>query len=64
MYEYMYVEIEVKNGFAASKTDESYRDIIDRAAAEGWRYVGNIPTTQKGYGYIKSFDLIFEREKK
>lgn len=43
-------------------TIEDYRAVIDRRAAEGWRYVGCIPTRQRGTGHTQEMDLIFERE--
>lgn len=39
-----------------------HREIIDRRAAEGWRYVGCIPTQFSGEGGTKEIDLIFEKE--
>lgn len=41
---------------------EDYRSIIDRRASEGWRYVGHIPTKQRGTGHTQELDLIFEKE--
>ena len=41
---------------------QNYREIIDRKAKEGWRYVGYIPTRQRGTGHIEEMDLIFEKE--
>lgn len=43
-------------------TEEDWRLIIDRRAREGWRYVGFLPTVQRGTGHIQEMDLIFERE--
>ena len=40
---------------------EDYRAIIDRRAADGWRYVGCIPTLQRGTGHTQQMDLIFEK---
>ena len=39
-----------------------YRSIINNRASEGWRYVGYIPTQQRGTGHIQELDLIFEKE--
>ncbi|MBQ4093822.1 MAG: DUF4177 domain-containing protein, partial [Oscillospiraceae bacterium] len=33
-----------------------------RRAADGWRYVGCIPTKQHGTGHTQQLDLIFEKE--
>ena len=41
---------------------EDYRSVIDRRAADGWRYAGQIPTRQRGTGHIQEIDLIFEKE--
>ena len=40
----------------------NYRSVIDRKAREGWRYVGFVPTRQRGTGHIEDMDLIFEKE--
>lgn len=39
-----------------------YREIIDTRAENGWRYVGYIPTRQRGTGHVQELDLIFEKE--
>ena len=39
-----------------------YHSIIDKRAKEGWRYVGCIPTTQRGTGHTQEMDLVFEKE--
>lgn len=39
-----------------------YRSIINKRASEGWRYVGYVPTKQRGTGHIEELDLIFEKE--
>ena len=31
---------------------DDYRSIIDKRAKEGWRYVGYIPTRQRGTGHV------------
>ena len=41
---------------------EDYRSIIDRRAEDGWRFVGCIPTKQRGTGHTQEIDLIFEKE--
>ena len=41
---------------------ENYREIINSRAADGWRYVGFIPTEQRGTGHTEELDLIFEKE--
>ncbi len=42
---------------------EKLRDVINRYANEGWRYVGFVPVLQRGNGYIEEIELIFEKEK-
>jgi len=57
---YEYVRLTI-GGFVNSKC-EYHRDIIDRYAAKGYRFVGNIPTKIEAYGRITEIDLIFEIE--
>ena len=40
---------------------EDYKDIINKRALDGWRYIGFIPTKQRGTGHIEEIDLIFEK---
>ena len=40
----------------------NYRDMINERAKNGWRYVGYIPTAQRGTGHVEEMDLIFEKE--
>lgn len=64
MYEYFHVKLSTKSTFGAVTIDPEYRNIIDRAAEEGWRYVGFLPVSQSANGAIFEYDLIFEQEKK
>lgn len=41
---------------------DGHREAILRRAADGWRYAGFIPKTQRAGGFIEAVDLIFERE--
>ncbi len=41
---------------------EDYRPIIDKRAAQGWRFVAAIPTKQRGTGHTQELDLVFEKE--
>ena len=65
VYEYFHVKVaanaSILGGFSL---DPEYRNIIDRAAEEGWRYVGFLPVSQSVNGAILEYDLIFEQEKK
>ena len=66
MYTYEYERIRVYTArvqWANSKSETTgSREIINRRAKAGWRYVGFIPTTQFGTGTIVEMDLIFEKE--
>ena len=41
---------------------KNYLSIIEKRAGDGWRYVGYIPTKQRGTGHTQEIDLIFEKE--
>ena len=58
---YQYVSVEGRYGLAKTSFEE-HREIIDRFAADGWRFVGAIPTLIVGYGMIKRLDLVFEKQ--
>jgi len=67
MYKYEYESVEFDfGGWGLGAGNiyeiEDYRRVIDRRAAEGWRYVGFVPTRQRGTGHTQQIDLIFERE--
>lgn len=68
MLEYDFVSLETEWGtgynlLGGVRIDTSgHREIIAQRAADGWRYVGWLPTTQRGTGQIDRIDLIFERE--
>ena len=49
-----------KNNYALNADMESHREIIDRKAAEGARYVDWFPVTQGPTGKTVEFDLVFE----
>ena len=59
MYEYKYVNV-IGEGLSATKFRE-HRDIIDRHASQGWRYVGFVPSHIAANGQIAQIDLVFER---
>ncbi|MDO4851120.1 MAG: DUF4177 domain-containing protein [Actinomycetota bacterium] len=58
-YEYVRVKVD-KNSKTMNAEMESHREIIDKKAAEGARYIGWFPTTQGPSGKIVEFDLVFE----
>ena len=62
MYEYQYVELYTGGGFWIDNGTGAHREVIDREAREGWRYVAYVPLSFTSNGGIKSMDLIFERE--
>ncbi len=64
MYEYRYVTLYVGGGFWLNNAQCEHRAIIDQQAAQGWRYVGYIPTKFSGEGGSKEIDLIFERPRR
>lgn len=39
-----------------------HREIIDKLALEGWRFIAAIPDYQTGEGKTKTFDLVFEKK--
>ncbi len=64
-YEYETVSCELGGwGFGSGNIYEidDYRSVIDKRAKEGWRFVGYIPTRQRGTGHVQKLDLIFEKE--
>ena len=64
MYEYFHVKVAANASILGRfSLDPEYRNIIDRAAEEGWRYVGYLPASQSADGSTNELDLIFEREK-
>lgn len=60
MKRYEYVNIHIGK-FIGAKSEE-HRAIINQYAANGYRYVGYLPTNISDYGKIKDLDLIFEIE--
>lgn len=60
MYQYKYVTLDTGGGLYAESL--THRQIIDKYAADGWRYVGIIPVSYTARGAICDVDLIFERE--
>ena len=67
MYKYEYVTVSAEmEGYLAKFNNvlslADYREIIDKKAAAGWRYVGWMPTRESMKGYLRELDLIFEKE--
>ena len=44
------------------KNNRTHRDVINEMAAKGWKYVDNIPVDMDGYGKLRYYDLVFEKE--
>ena len=61
MYEYDYVTIYTGGGLLLNNSACDHREIINRKAADGWRFVGYVPAKFTSYGGTKSLDLVFER---
>ncbi|MDE6922447.1 MAG: DUF4177 domain-containing protein [Oscillospiraceae bacterium] len=59
MYEYKYVSVEREGWIFAGF--QGYREVIDREAADGWRFVSWMPLDVTS-GAMTKIDLIFERE--
>ena len=69
MYRYEYESIDFTLGdwdFGVGNTyilRPGHREIIDARANAGWRFVGYIPTRQRGNEHmVDRIDLIFEKE--
>ena len=60
-YQYKYVRLEFHKGFTKN-TLAGHREIIDKHAENGWRFVAMIPTKNIGYGSLAEIDLVFEKE--
>ena len=61
MYKYEYVTIVSKKSFAKG-TFQEHREIIDKYAKDGYRYVGFIPTKEVDVGFLSEMDLVFEKQ--
>lgn len=67
MYKYEYESISCDfNGIGLFNGNvygiDDYRQVISDRAKDGWRYVGFVPSKQRGTGHIQELDLIFEKE--
>ena len=62
-YEFEEVVCDEVCGFYMRET-AAHQKVFLRRAADGWRYVGCIPKSQRRpYGFIESIDLVFERQR-
>ena len=62
MYQYKYIPVDTGGGFLSGSRE--HRELIDKYAAEGGRYVGIFPVSFTSHGGISQVDLIFERSRK
>ena len=62
MFQYKYVTIYTGGGGFLNNASCEHREVINQYAAEGWRYVGWVPTRFTGNGGTKELDLVFEKE--
>ena len=60
MKKYEYIRLRI-GGFVNSKCEE-HREIINKYAAKGYRFVNYIPTKIEPFGRFMEIDLIFEME--
>lgn len=60
-YEYQYITLGTGGGYINDNSRCGHRAIIDEQAAQGWRYVGCVPTSFTSHGGTAGVDLIFER---
>jgi hypothetical protein len=67
MYKYEYEKVDCSlSGWGIGGGNvyeiDDYKSVINRRAASGWRYVGYVPTKQRGTGHVQEIELIFEKE--
>lgn len=67
MYKYEYEKVSCDlNGWGMFSGNvygiDDYKKIIEEKANNGFRYVGFIPTKQRGTGHIEELELIFEKK--
>lgn len=59
---YEYEQIDVGGGLFFNNSKCKHREVIERRAADGWRYAGWVPTEFTTGGSLSVIDLIFEKE--
>lgn len=69
MYKYEYEKVDCSlRGYGLLSGNvyviDDYKSIINDRALNGWKYVGFVPTRQRGTGHIEEIELIFEKEEK
>ena len=63
MFEYKFVEVELKSGMFSTKPKEDYRSVIESHAAMGWRLVQIFTPPFNYQGNASKMELIFEKSK-
>ncbi|MDR0660963.1 MAG: DUF4177 domain-containing protein [Prevotellaceae bacterium] len=61
MFEYKFVRVQLKSGFARNKPKENHHDIIKMHARQGWRLVQIFAPSIGIYGAANFYELIFEK---
>ncbi len=61
-YKYTTVRIPLRTGLLTMRPEEDYREVINRYADDGWRFVQAFAPSIYGHGLSKYIDLIFEKE--
>lgn len=62
MKQYKYVNVDYKMKDMVMASVSEHREIIDRYALQGYRFVGMIPTELSATGCLRRMDLVFETE--
>lgn len=62
MKKYEYVTIQYEANSLLFLGTMKHKEIIDKYAEQGYRYVGFIPTKLDGHGSLRNIDLIFEKD--
>lgn len=62
MRQYVYENVDYKVKDMVMASVSQHREIIDKYAREGFRFVGMIPTEVSATGCPRKMDLIFEKE--
>ncbi|KOO51426.1 DUF4177 domain-containing protein [Viridibacillus arvi] len=61
MYEYKFIQIELKQKILKAEATEDYREIIREHAEKGWRLVQIFAPGTAAVGAAANFELIFEK---
>lgn len=68
MYRYEFERVELGDsgwnpfgGFGL--TAEQYREVVNRRAEDGWRFITVVPLETRANGMLESIDLVFEKER-